>query len=138
MTISTEDPRWLALARELANLATASGTDNAVVADTSQNLWCRAFELSTHDAINLVTPLWEKAMETLSKASSIDCALESSPPAWARSFGGSYLLLLWASERLDEARVARSVESRIGRIAELTADLPPDDGGPLAASNAEQ
>jgi hypothetical protein len=41
MPISREDSRWAALANALLALTRDIGAANAVIADVSENLWCR-------------------------------------------------------------------------------------------------
>lgn len=95
MTIAENDDRWLALAAALKGLVEASGAVNAVVADTSENLWCRAIEMNTYETIG-VDRLWRTAMTAASLPMNQGARITLShtvaePYVCARSFAGIYL-----------------------------------------------
>ncbi len=47
MAIQQDNPAWAALADALADLVRETGALNAIVADSAENLWCRAIEMNT-------------------------------------------------------------------------------------------
>ncbi len=132
MPLGPEVPEFRELCTTLERLALASGSSNAVVLDAWYELWCRARVLSFHDQ-DLVISILRRALATTDKplvqggrVHWVDT--EGDPPAFAVSFAGVYVLLLWFPEPFSELAVRRAVHQALPAIEALTIALPPPDG----------
>ena len=131
VVISQDDPRWAALAAALAGLVKETDATNAVVADSTENVWCRAVEMNAQEVIGL-DALFALAMASasapLAQGGRIRLVrVEESPYLFAFSFAAIYLLLLWFETPFETSRVDTLVRRRIREIERLTLALLPDD-----------
>jgi hypothetical protein len=131
MPISRDDSHWAALARALAALAREIGAANAVVADVSENLWCRAVDVSESE-MDALDQMFALAMSTasapLQRGGHVNLVHDSAEPfVCAVSFAGIYLLLVWFKKPFGATLATAAIKKRLPEIERLTVSLPPDD-----------
>ena len=131
MAISRDDSRWVALADALLSLAREVGAANAIVADISENLWCRAVDVSDSE-MKALDDMFMLAMSTatgpLQRGGSVRLIRADQEPFFcAVSFAGIYLLLIRFEQPFDATRAAAIVDAQLPHIERLTVALPPDD-----------
>ena len=137
------DPTWNALAAELDSLASASGAENAIVADETSLLWCRARAMTPLDTerafSRLAMALGPDGGRDLARGHKLRYAAADVPPyTYAESFAGIYVLLLWFTEPFVEFRVHGLVHRALPEIERLTVALPPPDGPDSTAGEARK
>src|SRR5690349_17756685 len=106
MAISRDNPAWTALATVLADLAEDACAENVLVADSSENVWCRAEDLNTAEMLRaewILGSALRLATSPLAAGGILDVARALEEPCfYARSFGGIYVLLVWFDRPFDE------------------------------------
>lgn len=131
MAIPRDNPAWTALATKLAELARDVRAANVVVADSSENIWCRATDLNTAELLRadwIFATAMRSATGSLAAGGTLDVArAHEEPYLHARSFGGIYVLLIWFDRPFKEKFVRELVQQELPRIEALTEALPPDE-----------
>jgi hypothetical protein len=116
-------PEWNALARRLADLASAAGAVNAVVGDSAGALFCRAFALDRDGQLD--------AQSAIEQAAADRRRTTPRPPRRrfvATWFDGVYVLLLFVPVGHEPARLRALIEEALPTLRRLTVALPPPDG----------
>lgn len=131
MRLGPEVPEWVELRRQLTRLATDTRALYAYVLDNRGRIWCTSESVDwdgQSPATSLVLRELAKLSKPLHRGGRLDRFIGRSDNAYARSFGGLYVLLLRFTALRDAIAVRAEVASALPRIEALVAGLPPPDG----------
>ena len=153
MASADEIPAWLKLHRLLVSLQDGVGATNAIVCDLSGGVLCYGLSRRPQNgpaalqvpSLRLTEAELERELSTLSEM--FERVLRARPPgknkpgarftvalvdedpfAYAQSFAGVYVLLLWFSGPFTPFPVAAKTRLALPAIEALTVMLPPPEG----------
>ncbi|MDI1475437.1 hypothetical protein [Polyangium sp. y55x31] len=154
MASADEIPAWLKLHRRLVSLQDGVGATNAIVCDLSGSLLCyglsrrapsdpgaavealalRGTEADLERELSALSEMFDRVLRARppgkdKPGAHFTVALADEEPfAYAQSFAGVYVLLLWFSGPFTPFPVAARIRSALPTIEALTVMLPPPEG----------
>jgi len=132
-----DHPSWKALRSLLQDLRTNAGGENAFVLDASGNVWCSAHsadEASLLRIVGFAETILRAQKPPITRGGKLDRIVRHPFNAYARSFGGAYVVLVPFGDANNTDAVRSLVATALPLVEALTTSLPPPEG-PGGASN---